>query len=84
MSDRTFTCPSCGLAVDRDVNAAVNLRDLVAASASETQNARGGDRKTALARQVPVKREPGTARAGQTGGAIPSRVAARQRLTHAS
>ncbi len=84
LSDRTFTCPSCGLAVDRDVNAAVNLRDLVAASASETQNARGGDRKTALARQVPVKREPGTARAGQTGGAIPSRVAARQRLTHAS
>ncbi|WP_239375391.1 IS607 family element RNA-guided endonuclease TnpB [Frankia sp. Cj5] len=84
LSDRTFTCQSCGLVVDRDLNAAVNLRTLVAGSASETENARGGDRKTALARQVPGKREPGTARAGQTGSAVPPRTAARQRLTHAS
>jgi len=84
LSDRTFICPSCGLVIDRDLNAAVNLRNLVAASAVETENARGGDRKTASARQVPVKREPGTARAGQTGSAVPPRTAARQRLTHAS
>ncbi|KLL10483.1 transposase, partial [Protofrankia coriariae] len=64
------------LVADRDHNAAINLRQLVAASTSETQNARGGDRKTALARQVPVKREPGTARAGQTGSASPNGEAA--------
>ncbi len=29
---------------DRDLNAAVNLRHLVAASTSETENARGADR----------------------------------------
>ncbi|EFC81033.1 IS607 family element RNA-guided endonuclease TnpB [Parafrankia sp. EUN1f] len=84
LADRTFTCHSCGLIADRDHNAAVNLKHLVAASASETENARGGDRKTALARQVPVNREPGTAQAGQTGSAVPPRTAARQRLTHDS
>ncbi|MCK9876750.1 IS607 family element RNA-guided endonuclease TnpB [Frankia sp. Ag45/Mut15] len=83
LADRTFICPSCGLVVDRDLNAAVNLRHLVAGSALETENARGGDRETALARQVPTKREPGTARADQTGSAVLSRTAARQRLTHA-
>jgi putative transposase len=41
LSDRTFTCAECGLVLDRDLNAAVNLRNLVAASAVETENARG-------------------------------------------
>ena len=27
LSDRTFVCPRCGLTVDRDLNAAINLRD---------------------------------------------------------
>ena len=27
LSDRTFVCPQCGLTVDRDLNAAINLRD---------------------------------------------------------
>jgi len=84
LSDRTFTCAECGLVLDRDLNAAVNLRNLVAASAVETENARGADRKAPLAGPVAVKREPGTARAGQTGSAVPSRTTARQRLTHAS
>jgi len=39
LSDRTFHCQPCGLVIDRDVNAAVNLRNLVAASTSETENA---------------------------------------------
>jgi putative transposase len=76
LSDRTFHCQSCGLAIDRDTNAAINLRNLVAASTSETQNARGADRKTAPARRVAVKREPGTATAGQTRGASPKGAAA--------
>jgi putative transposase len=28
LSDRTFTCAECGLVLDRDLNAAVNLRNL--------------------------------------------------------
>ncbi|KJE20491.1 transposase [Frankia torreyi] len=84
LSDRMFHCQSCRLVLDRDTNAAINLKHLVAASAVETKNARGADRKTAFARQVAVKREPGTAAAGQTGSATTSTVAARRRLTHAS
>jgi putative transposase len=76
LSDRTFTCQSCGLVADRDHNAAVNLSHLVAASTSETENARGADRKTPLAGQVAAKREPGTATAGQPGGASPRGEAA--------
>ncbi len=39
------------------------------ASAVETENARGADQKTRASGQVAVKREPGTATAGQTGSA---------------
>ncbi len=71
---------SCGLAIDLDANAAINLRNLVAASTSETQNARGADRRTHASGQVAVKREPGTATAtataGQTRGAPPKGEAA--------
>ena len=41
LSERTFNCDSCGASMDRDLNAAVNIR--VAGSAPETLNARGGD-----------------------------------------
>ncbi|WP_261554174.1 transposase [Frankia tisae] len=76
LAGRTFACQSCGLVLDRDLNAAVNLRTLVAASASETEDARGADRKTHPGGQVATKREPGTARAGQTGSAAPQGTAA--------
>ncbi len=76
LSDRTFTCLSCGLVADRDLNAAVNLKQLVAVSTSETVNARGADRKTRASGQVAVKREPGTAAASQTGSASPRGEAA--------
>lgn len=41
LSERVFCCDVCGLSMDRDLNAAINL--MVAGSAPETLNARGGD-----------------------------------------
>ncbi len=49
LSERTFTCELCGLILDRDYNAALNLARLVepvTGSAPETLTARGGERKT--------------------------------------
>ncbi|MEV0612459.1 RNA-guided endonuclease TnpB family protein [Nonomuraea sp. NPDC050404] len=49
LSARTFTCPACGLAIDRDRNAARNLASLVqhvAGSGPETVNGHGADQKT--------------------------------------
>ena len=41
LSERTFNCEACGMSMDRDLNAAINIR--VAGSAPETLNARGED-----------------------------------------
>ena len=41
LSERVYRCDACGLSIDRDLNAAINI--LVAGSAPETINARGGD-----------------------------------------
>ena len=41
LSERVFNCDACGTSMDRDLNAAINIR--VAGSAPETLNARGGD-----------------------------------------
>ena len=41
LSERTFNCDACGLSIDRDLNAAINIS--VAGSAPETLNARGED-----------------------------------------
>jgi putative transposase len=50
LSERTYTCTTCGLVLDRDENAALNLaslvKHLVAGSGSETKNGRGADHKT--------------------------------------
>jgi len=67
LAERTFTCEACGLALDRDLNAARNLAQLVelivaAGSGPEALNARGADRKTQSAGQVATKREPRKAR----------------------
>ncbi|HEX8133239.1 MAG TPA: IS607 family element RNA-guided endonuclease TnpB [Actinomycetes bacterium] len=71
LAERTFTCESCGLRVDRDLNAARNLAELVksiAQSGWETPNARGADRKSQLAGQVAMKRVAGTGfHPGKTG-----------------
>jgi putative transposase len=82
LSERTYICASCGLILDRDVNAAANLLKL-AASGAESQNASGGTVRPGLAGRVPMKEEPGTATAGQTGTASGQPLAAGQELTHA-
>lgn len=41
LNERVYCCDVCGLSLDRDLNAAINL--MVAGSAPETLNARGGD-----------------------------------------
>jgi putative transposase len=50
LSERTYTCTTCGLVLDRDENAALNLASLVkrivAGSGPETKNGRGADRNT--------------------------------------
>ena len=60
LAERVYKCDGCGLAMDRDLNAAVNI--LVAGSAPETLNAhRGTVRRNDLyghATQDPLKCEP--------------------------
>ena len=60
LNERIYRCEHCGLVIDRDLNAAINI--MVAGSAPETLNARGGDARRAdtpcRATQTPVKREP--------------------------
>ena len=60
LSERVYRCDGCGLVMDRDLNAAINIK--VAGSAPETINAHGGTvRRNDLyghATQVPVKCEP--------------------------
>jgi len=70
LSERTYVCTNCGLILDRDLNAALNLEQYgtkiqVAESGSETLNGRGEKGDLALS----VKRQPGkVAKAtGQTG-----------------
>jgi putative transposase len=62
LAERTFKCESCGLQVDRDLNAARNLAKLaqhVAQSGWETQNARGADIRPGFAGRTALKREAG-------------------------
>lgn len=70
LSERTFHCAECGLKVDRDLNAARNLRKLglaaarkqpVAATTSETLNARRESGRPGTAWLDSLKREPSTA-----------------------
>jgi putative transposase len=75
LAERRFACETCGVITDRDVNAARNLLKL-AVSGTDSLNACGGTVRPGLAGYVPVKQEPGTARAGQTGTAVSQGTAA--------
>jgi len=80
---RTFTCQSCGLVLDRDLNAARNLAQLVVAgSGPETENGRRADRKTHPGGLVAGKRQPGTATADKTGTVVRQRTTADHERTH--
>jgi putative transposase len=48
LSERVYRCDACGLEIDRDLNAAVNVAK-VAGSSPETQNACGGPVRPAVA-----------------------------------
>ena len=74
LAKRTFTCEACGQVLERDENAARNLRDL-AASGAERLNACGGTVRPGYTRRVPLKQEPGTASADETGTAARQREA---------
>jgi putative transposase len=81
LSVRTYVCTECGLVLDRDLNAARNLAArgevMVAGSGPETVNGRGGVGVLAL----PVKRQPGTAQAGNAGTVLPRGRTAVRELT---
>lgn len=62
LNERTYSCEACGLIIDRDLNAAINLEHYsVAPSAEETVNARGEDTRRNgpdRATRTSKKREP--------------------------
>ncbi|MFG3690656.1 IS607 family element RNA-guided endonuclease TnpB [Micromonospora sp. NPDC047740] len=71
---RTYLCDSCGLALDRDLNAARNLAALareVTTAGSGPVAGRGADRKTRPGGPVAMKRQPGPAQADKTGTVPP-------------
>jgi putative transposase len=78
----TYACDTCGLVLDRDVNAAVNLLKL-AASGAESLNTCGGTVRPGLAGHVPVKQEPGTPDEDETGTATGQPAAANKEHSHA-
>ena len=63
LTDRVFRCEHCGLVIDRDLNAAINLEKL-AGSSPESQNACGdggaGYGREAVAKLPLMKQEPDT------------------------
>jgi len=78
LSSRTFTCPACGCSRDRDLNAALNLRNL--AVSSTDKRIACGESVSPPAGAAGID-EAGTARApfGRVGGERPFKPLARPR-----
>ncbi|MET7965598.1 zinc ribbon domain-containing protein, partial [Micromonospora sp. NPDC005305] len=79
LAERIYTCTTCGLLLDRDLNAARNLAALAGEATpagSGPMAGRGADHKTRPGGQVAVKRQPGTVPAGKTGTAASQGAAA--------
>lgn len=78
LSERTYRC-DCGLVMDRDLNAAINIRDAamsdalnVAGGKPETENARPSQQKTrSRDRAVDARRREGRDVSGHPVGVIP-------------
>jgi putative transposase len=86
LRERTYMCTTCGLVLDRDLNAARNLAALAAqfdTAGSGPVAGRGAIRKTRLRGQEAMKRQPGTAPAGQTGTVPPQGGTTNRVLTKA-
>ncbi|WP_155370074.1 IS607 family element RNA-guided endonuclease TnpB [Catellatospora vulcania] len=86
LSKRVYDCKACGLVIDRDLNAARNLAALVAEidpAGSSPVAGRGAIQKTRTSGQEAVKRQPGTASAGNTGTVPPQGGTANSALTRA-
>ena len=79
-AERTYRCESCGLVLDRDLNAAINIR--VAGSATETINAHGATARrgslSGCGTRVAVKREPSLRHSGAVSLGADSRKAVLQ------
>ncbi len=66
LSERTYHCEVCGLTIDRDINAAINLAavKILADSSPDSQNACGEERaglpRERQVKRSPVKQEPDT------------------------
>lgn len=58
LSERVYACDCCGLVIDRDLNAARNLAQLVTTVSSPGSNACGEDARPVTSRQTSVKQEP--------------------------
>ena len=83
LSERTYTCDNCGLTMDRDLNAAINIK--VAGSAPETLNAHGATiRRSDLSghrTRVSVKCEPSVRHPGAVSLGAGDRKGALQATT---
>ena len=61
LSERTFRCPKCGLEIDRDINASINI--LKRARAGLARSNAGGDEAPVLEKaKASIVREAGTIR----------------------
>ena len=83
LAERTFRCDACGLVLDRDVNAAINLLKLAPGTASgagtgsgDGADACGAQVRPADGRRRALNQEPGIPSGSETGTAAGQPVAA--------